>query len=79
MTQYLLSVHGNRDEPMLSPEEKKQMKATEVVRVTTVVAVDPAAAFAIFTDEIAMWWRPKVDLFRKGQKGRLRFESGRLI
>jgi uncharacterized protein YndB with AHSA1/START domain len=55
------------------------MNATELVRVTTVVAVDPSTAFAIFTDEIGMWWRPKVDLFRKASQGVMRFESGRLI
>ena len=55
------------------------MNATEVVRVTTIVAVDPAQAFAIFTNEIGMWWRPKVDLFRKGPGGVMLFDSGRLI
>jgi len=55
------------------------VNTTEIVRVTTVVAVDPAKAFEIFTNEIGMWWRPKVDLFRKGRKGVMRFDAGRLV
>jgi uncharacterized protein YndB with AHSA1/START domain len=47
------------------------------VRVTTTVAVDPATAFAVFTDEIDLWWRrgPRYR-FRAGQAGRLVFEPG---
>ncbi len=52
---------------------------SEVVRVTTVVAVDPQTAFTIFTGEIGLWWRPKVNLFRAGRNGVMRFEAGRLI
>jgi len=55
------------------------MNTNENVRVTTVVAVDPATAFAIFTGEIGMWWKPKVDLFGKDRKGVMRFEGGRLV
>lgn len=31
---------------------------TDAVTATVEVAVDPATAFAIFTDEIDRWWRP---------------------
>jgi hypothetical protein len=30
---------------------------TDCARVTTFVAVEPAAAFAVFTEEIDAWWR----------------------
>jgi uncharacterized protein YndB with AHSA1/START domain len=53
---------------------------TDCITATTIVAVDPAAAFDIFTGEIAAWWRPKVrGLFRPGSQGTLKFENGRLI
>ena len=53
------------------------MKAKETARVTTVVAVDPATAFSVFTDEIGAWWRHKVrDLFREGRVGVMKFEPG---
>jgi uncharacterized protein YndB with AHSA1/START domain len=53
------------------------MKAKENARVTTVIAVDPATAFAVFTEEIGAWWRPKVrDLFREGRTGVMKFEPG---
>ena len=53
---------------------------TDCVTVSTIVAVDPATAFSIFTDEIALWWRPKVrGLFRQGCAGTLKFDHGRLI
>jgi len=55
------------------------MNTTEIVKVTTIVAADPATAFAIFTNEIGLWWKPKVDLFRKDRKGVMRFQAGRLI
>jgi hypothetical protein len=32
--------------------------AANAVTVTVEVAVDPASAFAIFTEEIGRWWRP---------------------
>ncbi len=31
--------------------------ADEVVRVTAVVAADPALAFSLFTEEVDAWWR----------------------
>ena len=34
------------------------MNSTPVVTVTVEVAVDPPAAFEIFTEEIGRWWRP---------------------
>jgi uncharacterized protein YndB with AHSA1/START domain len=53
---------------------------TDCVTVSTIVAVDPATAFAIFTSEIALWWRPKVPgLFRPGRNGTLKFDNGRLL
>ena len=33
------------------------MKATDKVRVTTFVAVDPQTAFDVFTRETDLWWR----------------------
>lgn len=56
------------------------MTADDVVRVTTVVAVDPATAFAVFTEEVDDWWRrgPRYR-FRRGRTagdGLLRFEPG---
>lgn len=54
---------------------------TRTPRASTVVATDPDTAFALFTDEIALWWKPsprrKVGLrggtlfFEPGPKGRL--------
>jgi uncharacterized protein YndB with AHSA1/START domain len=29
----------------------------DTIRVTTVVAVDPATAFAVFTEDLDLWWR----------------------
>ena len=53
---------------------------TDCVTVSTIVAVDPATAFAIFTSEIDLWWKPKVHgLFRPGRNGTLKFDNGRLM
>jgi hypothetical protein len=53
---------------------------TDCVTASTTVAVDPATAFAIFTGEIAAWWKPKVQgLFQHGRDGTLRFDNGRLV
>lgn len=53
------------------------MNTAEIVTVTTVVAVDPATAFSVFTEEIAEWWKPKVGhLFRKDRTGAMKFEPG---
>ncbi|MGI9592294.1 MAG: SRPBCC domain-containing protein [Myxococcota bacterium] len=47
------------------------------IRATTLVAVDPATAFAVFTREIDAWWRrgPRFRWLTAGE-GRLRFEPG---
>lgn len=34
------------------------MKPTDAVTASVEVAVEPAVAFAIFTEEIGQWWRP---------------------
>ena len=47
----------------------------EFARVTTVVEVDPAEAFEVFTREIDAWWKRGLR-YRSGN-GALRFESGR--
>jgi uncharacterized protein YndB with AHSA1/START domain len=49
--------------------------ASDFVTVSVTVPVDPAAAFAIFTDETDLWWRsgPKFRIAGK-QPGRLRFD-----
>jgi hypothetical protein len=53
------------------------LSAEELVRVTTVVAVDPATAFAVFTEEVDLWWRrgPR-HRFRADRVGTMRFEPG---
>ena len=33
------------------------MIAADRVEVTTMVAVEPALAFAVFTEELDLWWR----------------------
>jgi uncharacterized protein YndB with AHSA1/START domain len=55
----------------------KRVPSTDSVRVTTVVAVDPATAFEVFTDEVDAWWRqgPRFR-FRHDDSGTLRFEGG---
>jgi uncharacterized protein YndB with AHSA1/START domain len=59
------------------------MSTTDAVTVTTVVAVDPATAFEVFTEEIDAWWkhgpRYRVDPTRKSS---MRIEpklGGRLL
>jgi uncharacterized protein YndB with AHSA1/START domain len=49
--------------------------ASDVVTVSVTVPTDPAAAFAIFTEEANLWWRsgPRFRIAGK-QPGRLRFE-----
>jgi uncharacterized protein YndB with AHSA1/START domain len=46
----------------------------DCVRVTTFVAVDPADAFTIFTQETNLWWR-RAPRFRRLSNGSLRFEN----
>ncbi len=45
--------------------------------VTTVVAVDPATAFEVFTEEVDAWWKrgPRFR-WRPEREGTLRFEPG---
>lgn len=49
---------------------------TDTVTVTTVVRADPAAAFAIFTNEIDSWWS-RGPLHRNHET--MRFDGGRLL
>lgn len=47
------------------------------VRVTTVVDVDPQAAFRIFTEDVDAWWgRGPRFRWAPGREGTLRFEPG---
>jgi uncharacterized protein YndB with AHSA1/START domain len=51
------------------------MPASDVVTVSVNVSVEPALAFAIFTEETDLWWRrgPKYRIAGK-ERGRLNFE-----
>jgi hypothetical protein len=51
-------------------------EAKRFVRVSTIVATDPAEAFEIFTRETALWWRrdPRFGL-SSTMPGSIRFES----
>lgn len=53
------------------------MRSSDAVTVTTKVAVDPATAFRVFTEEVDAWWRrgPRYR-FRPGRDGVMRFEPG---
>lgn len=53
------------------------MSSTDSVSVTTLVAVDPATAFELFTDEVDSWWK-RGPRFRPGidRSGAMRFERG---
>ena len=33
------------------------MMSTDSVTVTTLLSVEPGAAFRLFTDEVDLWWR----------------------
>lgn len=57
--------------------------STDCVRATTIVPADPAAAFALFTAEVDLWWR-RGPRFRHGlgRPSVMRFEGeegGRLV
>nr|NIS28473.1 ATPase [Actinomycetota bacterium]NIT93964.1 ATPase [Actinomycetota bacterium]NIU17600.1 ATPase [Actinomycetota bacterium]NIU63948.1 ATPase [Actinomycetota bacterium]NIW25745.1 ATPase [Actinomycetota bacterium] len=53
------------------------MSERDTVNVTTLVAVEPARAFAVFTEQIGQWWRPQPRFhFMVGRAGTLRFEPG---
>jgi len=51
------------------------MTVTDSVIVTTTVAVDPATAFQIFTEDIDVWWRRDAR-FRASEDRSLHFEAG---
>ena len=51
------------------------MSDTDRVRVTTVVGVDPASAFEVFTQEVDLWWR-RDRRFRAPGDRSLAFEPG---
>lgn len=53
------------------------MSRPEQVRVSTQVAVDPAAAFEVFTDEVDAWWKqgPRFRV-QPDRPSRMRFEPG---
>jgi uncharacterized protein YndB with AHSA1/START domain len=56
------------------------MSVFDSIVVSAVVAVPPAEAFTVFTQEIGRWWRPKGPrLFRPDRDGVLKFDSGCLI
>ena len=53
------------------------MRTTDSVTVTTVVQIDPATAFKVFTEETAVWWKPgPQSRFGGDITGALRFEPG---
>ena len=53
------------------------MSAHDSASVTTLVAVDAATAFAVFTEEVDAWWgRGPRYRFGRGREGTLRFEPG---
>lgn len=59
------------------------MKSTDAVTVTTLLGIDPGAAFRLFTEEVDLWWRrgPRYRPEVRG-KGTMRFEpqvGGRLL
>jgi len=53
------------------------MTTNDVVTVTTVVRIDPANAFRLFTMEIDSWWK-RGQRYRTGN-GPMCFDSGRLL
>jgi uncharacterized protein YndB with AHSA1/START domain len=57
--------------------EERGESAADRIRVTTVVAADPAAAFDLFTAEVDAWWR-RGPRFRHGlgRPSAMRFEGG---
>ena len=52
-------------------------QSKDAVTVTTTVALDPDAAFRLFTDDVDTWWQrgPRYR-FRLGEEGVMRFEPG---
>jgi len=66
--------------PPSGPASSPPSRTTDSVTVTTVVALAPDAAFAVFTDEVDAWWRrgPRFR-FRDDDDGTLAFANGRLV
>ncbi len=53
------------------------MKPTDIVTATVEVALDPATAFAVFTEEIGQWWRPgPINWYDADRAVDIRFEPG---
>lgn len=52
------------------------MRATDHVRVTTLVAADPATTFAVFTEEIDQWWRRGPRYRGEGEASVIVLEAG---
>ena len=53
------------------------MSASSFVTASVEVAVDPATAFAVFTDEIGRWWRPgPINWYDSARAIDIRFEPG---
>jgi activator of Hsp90 ATPase-like protein len=53
------------------------MTLPDAVTATVEVALDPEAAFAIFTEEIDRWWRPgPINWYDAGRAVGIRFEPG---
>ncbi len=53
------------------------MSASSTVTASVEVAVDPATAFAVFTDEISRWWRPgPINWYDSARAIDIRFEPG---
>lgn len=53
------------------------MRTVDKVRVTTIVSVDPATAFELFTQDIGAWWKRGTRYqLRTDRIGTMRFEPG---
>ncbi len=53
------------------------MNSTDAVTATVEVAVDPATAFEVFTEEIDRWWRPgPINWYDAYRAVGIRFEPG---
>ena len=50
--------------------------SSDRVEVTTIVAVDPATAFEVFTEELDLWWRHGPRHRTQGARSMLRMEAG---
>ena len=52
------------------------MRSSDRVSVTTIVAADPATAFAVFTEEIDQWWRRGPRYRGEGEASVIVLEAG---